>query len=310
MTAVNPAWVIQASSHPADVFRRMTRFVAQGAQGVRTYVGGDLLVSANGTPNMSVNVAAGEALVNGTQNTTSQGAYHCLNDATVNLTIAASDPTNPRIDIVVAQVQDAAYSGGTNAWSLAVVTGTPAPSPSPPATPNNAIVLAQVAVAANATSITSGNITDTRPRFGTLFKARASLGSAQNAGAASTTKVLLDTKTWDPNGNFDVVTNHQYAVPVSGYYYVAWRIGLVTNNNPQNETAFVFRNNSEMGRGSTFSVRGATAGDDWALVGSDIMLWAAADTIDLRISNSGGNAVAMDVGTDSTYLAIHQLSGN
>lgn len=161
MTAILPPWVVQASSHPADVFRRQTRLLALGQQGIR--LSGDLQVTQNGTPNMSVNVAAGEALVNGTQNTVSQGAYECLNDATVNLAIAASDPTNPRIDIVVAQVRDAAYSGANNDWVLAVVTGTPAPSPSPPATPANAIVLAQVAVAANATSITSGNITDKRP---------------------------------------------------------------------------------------------------------------------------------------------------
>ena len=42
------------------------------------------------------------------------------------------------------------------------MTGTPAGSPSPPSAPANSFTLAQVAVAANATSITSGNITDQR----------------------------------------------------------------------------------------------------------------------------------------------------
>jgi hypothetical protein len=165
VAAVNPPWVIQASSHPADVFRRVSRFFGQAlgggsSSGIRQAT--DLQVTQNGSPNMSVNVAAGEAIVAGTQNLTSQGTYEVLNDATVNLAVAASDPTNPRIDIVVAQVQDAAYSGATNAWQLAVVTGTPAPSPVPPAAPANSFTLAQIAVAANATSITSGNITDLR----------------------------------------------------------------------------------------------------------------------------------------------------
>lgn len=159
MAPVNPPYVIQALSHPADVFRRSVRATRPGP-GVRLPT--DLAVTANGTPNMTVNVAAGEAVVDGSQNTLSQGSYEVLNDATVNLAIAASDPTNPRIDIVVAQVQDAAYSGATNAWQLAVVTGTPAPSPSVPAAPANSLILAQIAVAANATTIVSGNITDRR----------------------------------------------------------------------------------------------------------------------------------------------------
>jgi hypothetical protein len=45
-----------------------------------------------------------------------------------------------------------------------VVKGTAAGSPTVPSTPTNSIALAQVAVAAGATSISSGNITDVRVR--------------------------------------------------------------------------------------------------------------------------------------------------
>lgn len=128
---------------------------------------GDLAVTQNGTPNMSVNVAAGKAFVDGTENA-NQGAYLCANDATVNLAIAASNPTNPRKDLVVAKVQDAEWSGATNSWSLAVVTGTAAAVPAEPAVPANAIVVALVDVAANATSITNANITDRRRRSSAL----------------------------------------------------------------------------------------------------------------------------------------------
>lgn len=110
---------------------------------------------------MSVNVAAGQVWIPG-QSSANQGMYYALNDATVNLAIAAADPSHPRIDVVYASVQDAAYAGATNLWVLGVQTGTPAPSPSPPAIPVSSIALANVAVAANATSITSGNITDQR----------------------------------------------------------------------------------------------------------------------------------------------------
>jgi len=146
-------------SYTADILRRATKALRL-TQGVAA--AGDMAVSQNGTPNMSVNVAAGQAVVDGTQLAATQGAYVGTNDATANLTVAASDPTNPRIDIVVAQFEDSVYSGAANDFKLAVVTGTPAGSPVAPATPANAIVLAQVRVNAGVTSITNSNITDLR----------------------------------------------------------------------------------------------------------------------------------------------------
>jgi len=160
MAALNPPAYIQASSHPADGFRRALKALRESTGVVLT---GDLAVVQNGTPNMSVNVAAGTAVIDGTENSVTQGSYICTNDAVVNLAIAASDPTNPRNDLIVAKVQDAAYSGATNLWSLAVVTGTPAGSPVDPATPLNAIILARVRVNATVTTIVNANITDLRP---------------------------------------------------------------------------------------------------------------------------------------------------
>lgn len=158
MTERNPAAYLQAGSHDAETFRRVTEALLT-THGVRTST--DLAVTANGTPNMSVNVAAGEAFIIGTEQA-EQGAYHVYNDATVNKTIAAADATNPRYDLIVAKVQDAEYSGATNAWSLAVVTGTPAASPADPTVPANSITLARVQVDAGVTSIVSGKITDLR----------------------------------------------------------------------------------------------------------------------------------------------------
>lgn len=159
MAVVNPPFVIQDLTHASDTFRRMVKAL-RIQQGVATPA--DLVVAQHSTPAMSVDIATGIALIDGTQDPVHQGSYVCLNDATTTLTIAASDPTNPRIDLVVAKVQDSQYSGATDAWSLAVVTGTPAPSPSVPAAPANSLPLAQVAVAALAASIVNANITDLR----------------------------------------------------------------------------------------------------------------------------------------------------
>jgi hypothetical protein len=130
-----------------------------------------MAVTAQGTPNMTVAVAAGGALIPGTQSA-NQGVYGVWNDASVNVTIGANGSGNPRIDLVVVMMND--IGGGyaapptpagttSNAPQFQVVQGTPAGSPTPPATPVNAVPLAQIAVANGASSITNGNITDVRP---------------------------------------------------------------------------------------------------------------------------------------------------
>lgn len=165
---------IAASAHPADTDRLVLEGLlnppALPVSGAGYGVGSgstELKVQAKGTPNMSVDVLAGHGWIDGTEGA-NQGTYHVYNDATVNLVISAAHATLARKDLVVAKVQDASYSGATNAWSLAVVTGTAAASPAEPVVPANAIVLALVDVAAAAASITNANITDRRRRASAL----------------------------------------------------------------------------------------------------------------------------------------------
>lgn len=165
MSEVNPALYLQArSDHTAAGDRQLLTSLthAGGVAGV-----GDLAVTQNSTPNMSVNVAAGAAFIPGTESSL-QGSYHVWNDSTKNLAIAAADPTNGRIDRIVARVYDSEYSGGDDEWALEVITGTPAGSPSAPATPDNALSLATVSVPALASSVVTGDITDTRLRAAAL----------------------------------------------------------------------------------------------------------------------------------------------
>lgn len=162
-----PAY-LQNASHSAALFRQAMSnpYVAAGI-----LAPGELAVGAQATPNMSVLVGAGRAKVAGSQISpptllsggtagfTTQAMYDVLNDASVTLTIATADPTNPRIDVPYVAVQDSYYSGANNQAVLGVVTGTPAPSPVAPSIPSNALGLGFVAVAANATSIVTANIT-------------------------------------------------------------------------------------------------------------------------------------------------------
>jgi hypothetical protein len=159
MTVQNPAVFLQAGSHPAEDVRR---FIAGAVPFPGVVLTNDLKVTEkSGTANMSVDVAGGRAFIAGSE-ATYQGTYFVENRGTENLVISAADATNPRIDLIVAKVQDAGYSGATNAWSLAVVAGTPAAVPAAPTAPANSLVLARVAVAALATSVVNANITDYR----------------------------------------------------------------------------------------------------------------------------------------------------
>lgn len=159
-----PVWT-QTGSHPSDLARQMIKSLLQIPTSYNGGIvsSGDLAVSQNGTPNMSVNVATGMGFVFGTE-ATGQGAYHVYNDATKNITIAAADATNPRKDRIIARIKDQSYSGAVSTFSLEVVTGTPAASPAEPTLPANSFELALVNVAAAATSITNANITDRRTR--------------------------------------------------------------------------------------------------------------------------------------------------
>ena len=84
------------------------------------------------------------------------------NDASTLLTITTANASNPRIDLICITVSDAYYTGALNQVAFNVVAGTPSGSPVAPSTPANSIALAQVAVGAGVTTITSGNITDVR----------------------------------------------------------------------------------------------------------------------------------------------------
>jgi hypothetical protein len=150
-----PSW-LQNGSHPAE----NDRLTAQALWRTSGIVGStDLQVTQNATPGMTVYVTSGWAAIVGTTQT-NMGTYVAYNDATTTLTITAANATNPRIDIVVVTVSDSYYTGSTNTVAFQVIAGTPAVSPAAPSVPANSLLLANIAVAANATQILNANITN------------------------------------------------------------------------------------------------------------------------------------------------------
>jgi hypothetical protein len=108
---------------------------------------------------MNITIDLGTAVIPSAAGVT-DGAYRVHNSQVRTLTCAASDLTNPRIDLAVTGVQD--NGDATSTPFIEIITGVPAPSPSVPSTPTNTIALAQVAVGAGVSSIVAGNITDVR----------------------------------------------------------------------------------------------------------------------------------------------------
>jgi hypothetical protein len=180
-----PSW-LQNGSHPAENDRLTTQalYATTGIIGATS-----LAVTQNGTPNMSVNIAAGWAAILGTFQT-NMGAYVAYNDATVNAAIATAPSSNSRIDLVCLTVNDAFYSGATNNIVVNVVTGTVAASPVAPATPTNSIALAQVLVGTSVTSIVTANITDVRAQVTTNLPVVTATGAATLTNKTLTSPVI------------------------------------------------------------------------------------------------------------------------
>jgi hypothetical protein len=145
-------------------------------------------VTAQSTPNMTVNVSAGSAVVfRGGATNSSNGAYVVYNDATVILPITAAHATLSRIDLVVLQVYDSAFTGSTDAAQFVVIPGTPASSPTAPLVPDSAVGLARVTVAPAVSAISTPNISVTsrqlarvEPRMTAVLESVATVTSIQN----------------------------------------------------------------------------------------------------------------------------------
>jgi hypothetical protein len=189
-----PSW-LQNGSHPAENDRLTTQALWATTGIIKDT---SLEVTENSPAGLSVLVASGWAAIVGTTQI-NMGTYVGYNDATVTLSIATADPSDPRIDLVCMTVQDAYYTGSLDNVILQVVAGTPAGAPVAPALPANSITLATVAVGAGATAITNANITDTRvlvttniPEVGDISAVTAGTGLS-GGGSSGAVTLSIDT---------------------------------------------------------------------------------------------------------------------
>jgi hypothetical protein len=103
-------------------------------------------VFMSGAGSTTWNVAAHAGALD-TQTSALAGPYSYATTGGDSGAITAADATNPRVDIVYVKVNDNAQDGsGLTSGTIGYLAGTPAASPSAPATPARAMVLATIAV--------------------------------------------------------------------------------------------------------------------------------------------------------------------
>lgn len=139
--------------------------VVKGKSGFRPGPTDPGKVIATGTPDGFVHVQPFQLFLQGGRSGVA-GIYIACLDAQKDINILATpaDPTNPRDDLIVAQQSDTFYGDGNSDFLVRHVVGTPAAVPVDPNVTGSTdfVTLARVRVNANATTITTGNITDLR----------------------------------------------------------------------------------------------------------------------------------------------------
>jgi len=291
--------------YDASALRHFVAYLTRGRTGV--WPSNSLAVSQHaGTPNMSVDVTRGTAIVIGSE-VTDQGSYlQHISAAVTNQPIGVANGSNPRNDIVGVQIQDSGVSGSTNtdeSNALQVIPGTPAGSPTDPTLPDNFCPLARVRVRAAATSVLNSDITDLRT-FGALEdvianqRARATFNGTVTMSNGARNIIPFDTETFDPHGDFNLST-HAYTCQATGVYEIRGLAVFGYNNARQLGALFVYINGAPTGDirldNNTWGT-GLATNDACGLSGSELLECNSGDTLSLYLENDGtpnGNAVQL-----------------
>lgn len=217
-----------------------------------------LAVAQNSPLAMIVTVSKGRCMID----SGSDYPYLGFTDGTESVNVNTADGSNPRIDTLVAYVDkavvDSTTSNNPNAFKFKAVAGTPAGSP---VAPNSAAIsssigagnpyikLANIAVGAGVTTITNGNITDTRVDTSAVLAddvvttakiddgavtdekqtstvAFKAYNTAAQSLQSSATMMTLATEEYDLGNDFD---NSTFTAPYNGIYHFTGRVSREGN---------------------------------------------------------------------------------
>jgi len=243
---------------------------------------------------MQVKVKSGIAWIKG---------HYVSNSAEVIKSIAASDPTNPRIDRVILRL-----SWTSNTITLEVLTGTPAGSPSAPALTQSEgttweISLAQVYVGAGVSTITAGNVTDERNITYPYKRVSAQMLLFGASGVLSTTDgASTPTKV-------EMATNKQNlfypSFPTALKKYIEWDFVMPDDYNGGTITAeFFWTANSASTNSVVWGIQARAYADNDAIDGT----WGTA----IEVTDANGSAAYTDrksAATAAITIANSPLAG-
>ena len=179
MTVITPPTFVAGECYEARSFRHMLQAAANGSAGILVGLEVGTITGRN------VNINAGSCIVAGA--TFPEGYYQVVVSTTETVTIAVGDPSNPRIDLIVARVQTTEYGDPTSTATIEVVQGTPGATPVAP-TPSFSryLVLATVNVITGMSSLTADKVVASRVRAGLATVPTAAImpyaGSAAPSG--------------------------------------------------------------------------------------------------------------------------------
>lgn len=137
--------------------RRMVQAVTGGASGC-AYPSTSLAASAQSSPDLTVKVAAGHALINASGSGLG-GTYHVYNDADLTSPTFSATGGSVRTDRLVLRIT-------SGVAALEVIAGTPGSATPPTITGDNVIPICRVEFPVSTSTVTNGIIVDERTFFG------------------------------------------------------------------------------------------------------------------------------------------------
>lgn len=95
---------------------------------------------------------------------------------------------------------------------------------------------------------------------GEIYYTASSASAGQTINDNTITKIQFGAEIFDPNNNFDSVTNYRYTVPISGYYRILASIVVYDANNAIAQARlYIYKNGASHNQRSVFSSLAANA---------------------------------------------------
>jgi hypothetical protein len=148
------------------------------------------------------------------------------------------------------------------------------------------------------------DITVEAARINTIgkIKARAYLNAAQDIDATSSTKVLIDTISFDTEGVVDIA-NSRITPSLPGYYQVSAQVYTKAVPDGERVLASICKNGIDVSAGS--GVRSGAQGDGVSVVSDLIYMNGTTDYLELYANNTHSSALALDAGPSyKNYISI------